>query len=129
MLDKLNLLIYRAKKIDSDEYVEGYYQQFWDDEINKRIHQIFWETRRDEDKPYAYDHHFKLIDPSTLEISFDGGETFNNFVFVNACIEQTAIRDSRSCGNCLYYNDNNECEVIDKDMGEEHYCSLWKEMK
>lgn len=114
MKTELNIPIYRANKIDSDECVEGC---------------ITYGSGKTLFISNTGMSNWCRIDPSTLEISFDGGENFNSFIFVNACIEQTAIRDSRSCGNCLYYNENNECEVTNKDMGEEHYCSLWKEIR
>lgn len=68
----INLPIYRAKKIDSDEYVEGYFvkatnlRQLMDEDEPTFVYKIVdsWELICEE------------IDPTTLAISFDGGKSF-----------------------------------------------------
>lgn len=54
--------IYRAKKIDSDEYIIGYY---YNNKKDNNIHAISVEN----DKTVLMLHY--EIDPTTLEISFD----------------------------------------------------------
>lgn len=56
--------IYRAKKIYSDEYVEGYY---FNAEIEKQ-HFIMKQVPRNDD--FMYDNNEFEIDPSTLAIHF-----------------------------------------------------------
>ena len=60
-----NIPIYRAKKIDSDEYVEGFYSQG---------------VSRNKATRFATTHIIKLkeIDLSTLAISFDNRESFDS---------------------------------------------------
>lgn len=59
-----NIQIYRAKKIDSDEYVEGYY--VFEEYSEKHI--ILQNNRLGYFRNY--------IDPSTLAMSFNGGVTW-----------------------------------------------------
>jgi len=74
MNEKLNIPICRAKKIDSDEYVEGFYLpalQNYEDFIKEPIDTIFIRTLHDvEDPEYGYFYHQEIIDPSTLAIHF-----------------------------------------------------------
>lgn len=67
----LSLPIYRAKKIDSDEYVKGYLHR-------SNLNPNFITIRTGNIKivnGVVIDEMFK-IDPSTLAISFDGGENW-----------------------------------------------------
>lgn len=73
----IQIPIYRAKKIDGDEYVEGYYSYSPDtkhghDECNKLIHFINsyrWTW-------VGWKHVHSIIDISTLAISFNNGKTW-----------------------------------------------------
>ena len=60
--------IYRAKKIDSDEYVEGYLTELWTNQGSEQRYAIDTATAytNDEYSIYVYQ-----INPSTLELSFD----------------------------------------------------------
>ena len=72
---KINIPIYNAKKIHSDDYVEGYYHpNFFMCMGNETCGTI---STKD---GYQYE-----IDPSTLVISFDDGE---NWILVNSIIEE-----------------------------------------
>jgi len=62
---KTQIPIYRAKKIDSDEYVEGYY---FNAEIEKQ-HIIMKQVTYDV-ADFEYDNNEDEIDPSTLAIHF-----------------------------------------------------------
>lgn len=61
----MNLPIYRAKKIDSDEYVEGYYSP--DKNYQEHIHTIFYFDIGDFDVDRKTT---TQIDPATLAIHF-----------------------------------------------------------
>jgi len=110
-----NMIIFSGEKIDSDEVVEGYCYEYKTYKGNRQ----YIKDTNDIERNYQ-------IKPSTLKVSFDG-KVFYTESFINACIDQTKRRDNRSCGNCDWYIDN-QCEIIDKYIGEEHYCSLWKEL-
>lgn len=59
--------ICRAKKIDSDELVEGFYT-----------------SKKDGSKHFIrWDGYMEEIKPETLEISFDGGESFRSVGAIN----------------------------------------------
>lgn len=70
-----NIPIYRAKKIDSDEYVEGYYV----DTV-----EFFTKTLRNENGYITKDGNFHIIDISTLAIHFpDTIDSQGNKVFAS----------------------------------------------
>ena len=63
-----NIPIYRAKKIDSDEYIEGYYFKEIDEEASRDEQSFTWYSVL----RTSYGDHYKdiKIDPSTLAIHF-----------------------------------------------------------
>ncbi len=61
----MNIPIYRAKKIDSDDYVEGYLEPSFDGEMYD-CWAIRTSTKRN---PHFWGQDLYEIDPSTLEIS------------------------------------------------------------
>jgi len=77
----MNLPIYRGKKIDSDEWVEGMYVPYdydWDSDG-----EIV-----DYDYILQLDGEYKVkVDPETLAISFDNGIRFDSFSFVSIAID------------------------------------------
>ena len=97
---KINIPIYRAKKIDSDEYVEGFYFNR-KNMLGKTIyHKIDHSTTCDK---------FTEIDPSTLAIHFpdlidsDGTKIF------------ASLSEDGKGGN-TYEIDSNSFKIIYKDM-------------
>lgn len=63
----MNIPIYRAKKIDSDEYVEGFYFNYW----NKEKHYIGTITTKEfTNKVNEWTSSIYEIDPTTLAIHF-----------------------------------------------------------
>lgn len=83
---QMNIPIYRARKLDSDEYVEGLMIS------NHTIKMMSSE--------------YEIIDQSTLQISFDGtGDRFYNIDYINECIDAIEWMESNS-NSCLcdYYN-------------------------
>ena len=90
MSKELNIPIYRAKKIDSDEYIKGSYVP---DSYGKNgyiIENTEWSQLSAIDGSTINcleEDSFIEIDPSTLEISFDNGENFDSFSFVARAIE------------------------------------------
>lgn len=76
MLEELNIPIYRAKKIDSDEYFEGCYVK--GNSYKGLIHWIYTGGYYVEKLDNSMNDNREEIDPSTLEISFDNGETWRS---------------------------------------------------
>lgn len=70
----MNIPIYRAKRIDGDEYVEGYLRK----DTNQATHEHVWVIIRDKD-------YWKFtIDPSTLAIHFpDMKDSEGNKIFAS----------------------------------------------
>jgi len=70
----MNLPIYRAKKIDSDEYVEGYYFYENIEVVKHEFKDVYQEA---ENHYMGFGNGYAdLIDPSTLAISFNNGKTW-----------------------------------------------------
>ena len=96
---KTQIPIYRAKKIDSDEYIEGYYIELF--KGNDILH-LTAIIENDEYSMYNNDDilelAYKRIDPSTLAISFDGNtwyniDTLSDFLDANKDIKSTGIQE------------------------------------
>ena len=69
--------IYRAKKIDNDEYVEGYYFKQMFTNLDDKLHLIHTFSKQ-------VGHTSVKIDPSTLAISFNRGKTwYSDFENIN----------------------------------------------
>lgn len=69
----MNIPIYRAKKIDSDEYVIGFYSSAYDIHHYVITH-LGVDTKTSTVYQMSTDIH--KIDPTTLAISFDNGKSF-----------------------------------------------------
>lgn len=90
----MNIPIYRAKKIGSDEYVEGYHHSYRDKIVTDDIvlHRIV-----QKDKPLYM---FYDIDPTTLSIHFpDMLDSQGNKIFAS-------LSEDGKGGDILYYEDD-----------------------
>jgi hypothetical protein len=84
---KTQIPIYRAKKLDSDEYVEGYY--FYEN-IDVVKHEFKNEYREAENHYIGFGNGYAdLIDPSTLAISFNNGDTWEDLSTTDTVIGST----------------------------------------
>lgn len=93
----MNTPIYRAKSLDSGEYVEGFY---FHAEIEKE-HIIMKQVPYE--KPWEYDNEEYEIDPSTLMISFDDGiNWWKDLKMINDHLKRdlcsTMSRPKKECG-------------------------------
>jgi len=82
---EMNIPIYRAKKIDSNEYVEGYLYN-----PTKSLFYILNDnsgflSMNEEIVVPKYE--YNEIDPSTLAMSIDYGENFYSIIFITIAIE------------------------------------------
>lgn len=75
---------YRAKKIDSDEYIEGFYYKSIAG-YTREFHSIL-RGNIEYDGSITPDSIFE-IDPSTLTVSFDNGITWRNFEVINLALK------------------------------------------
>lgn len=84
MQTQINIPIYRAKKINDDEWVEGYYIPFNPDSYECILSIDPISTMEDWNRSglIEYGEVRHKIDANTLTISFDNGETFDD---INEC--------------------------------------------
>ena len=98
---KTNIPIYRAKKIDSDEYVEGYYV-FVEKVTGQKVHKMFTCAWRAETLEANFN-----IDPSTLAIHFpDMIDSEGNKIFAS-------LSEDGKGGDKLQHEDIDECGVYE----------------